>query len=74
MNKKMIDVLGEAEDWISAQDAFQRCGIVDGAETEQVEALYAQLRELDQANRLAVQIVTNKQGRKMFDLLKLVEG
>lgn len=71
---KLIDVLAEAGDWVPAQEAFQRCGVADGAETEQVEALYAELRDLDKAGRLAVEAVTDAQGRKLHDRLKLRAG
>ena len=74
VTKKMKEVLAEAKGWISAQDAFQRCGIEDGATTDQVEALYAELRDLHKANSLVVGAVTDKQGRKSHDQLKLVEG
>jgi type I restriction enzyme S subunit len=69
---KLIDVLAEAGDWVPAQEAFQRCGVADGAETDQVEALYAELRALDKAGRLAVEVVTDTQGRKLHDRLKLL--
>jgi len=69
---KLIDVLAEAGDWVPAQVAFQRCGVADGAETDQVEALYAELRALDKAGRLAVEAVTDRQGRKLHDRLKLL--
>ena len=69
---KLIDVLAEAGDWVSAQEAFRRCGVVDGALTDQIEALYAELRALDQAGRLAVEAVTDQQGRKLHDRLKLL--
>jgi type I restriction enzyme S subunit len=69
---KLIDVLNEAGDWVSAQEAFRRCGVSDGAQTNQVEALYAELRELDKAGRLAVKPLTDAQGRKLHDQLKLV--
>lgn len=71
---KLIDVLAEAGDWVPAQEAFQRCGVADGAETDQVEALYAELRTLDKAGRLAVEAVTDAQGRKLHDRLKLLPG
>lgn len=71
---KLIDVLAEAGDWVPAQEAFQRCGVTDGAETDQVEALYAQLRVLDKAGRLAVEAITDAQGRKLHDRLKLRAG
>jgi type I restriction enzyme S subunit len=72
MARKLIEVLAEAGDWVPAQEAFQRCGVADGAETDQVEALYAELRVLDKAGRLAVDPVTDTQGRKLHDRLKLL--
>ncbi len=69
---KLIDVLAEAGDWVPAQEAFRRCGVADGAQTDQIEALYAELRELDKSKRLAVEPVTDAQGRKLYDRLKLV--
>jgi type I restriction enzyme S subunit len=72
MVRKLIDVLDEAGDWIPAQEAFHRCGIADGALTDQIETLYAELRELDKAGRLVVESVTDTQGRKLHDRLKLL--
>jgi type I restriction enzyme S subunit len=69
---KLIDVLAEAGDWVPAQEAFRRCGVADGAQTDQIEVLYAELRELDKSKRLAVEPVTDAQGRKLYDRLKLV--
>jgi len=71
MASKLIDVLAEANDWVSAQEAFRRCGVADGAETGRIEELYAELRELDKAGRLQVEAVTDAQGRKLYDRLKL---
>jgi type I restriction enzyme S subunit len=69
---KLIAVLAESGDWIPAQEAFRRCGVADGAFTDQIEALYAELRALDKAGRLAVEAVTDDQGRKLHDRLKLL--
>ncbi|WP_324730652.1 restriction endonuclease subunit S [Pseudomonas paeninsulae] len=69
---KLIDVLAGAGDWVPAQEAFRRCGVADGALTDQIEALYAELRALDKAGRLAVEAVTDAQGRKLHDRLKLL--
>lgn len=69
---KLMDVLAHAGEWVPAQEAFRRCGVADGAQTEQIEALYAELRELDKAGRLAVETVTDTQGRKLHDRLKLL--
>lgn len=70
--RKLMDVLAEVGDWLPAQEAFRRCGVADGAETEQVEAIYAELRALDKAGRVAVDPVTDTQGRKLHDRLKLL--
>lgn len=71
---QLIDVLAEAGDWVPAQEAFHRCGVVDGTLTERIEELYAELRKLDKAGRLAVEAVTDAQGRKLYDKLKLLAG
>lgn len=72
MVRKLIDVLAEADDWLPAQEVFRRCGIGDGSETEEVEALYAELRLLDKAGRLAVEPVTDNRGIKQHDRVKLL--
>lgn len=69
---RLIDVLAEAGDWVPAQEAFRRCGVGDGALTDRIEELYAELRKLDKAGRLAVEAVTDAQGRKLYDKLKLL--
>lgn len=72
MVSQLIDVLAEAGDWVPAQEAFRRCGVADGAVTERIEDLYAELRKLDKVGRLAVEAVTDAQGRKLYDKLKLL--
>ncbi len=74
MVSHLIDVLAEAGDWVPAQEAFRRCGVADGALTERIEELYAELRKLHKAGRLAVEAVTDAQGRKLYDKLKLLAG
>ncbi|WJM87423.1 restriction endonuclease subunit S [Dickeya chrysanthemi] len=64
--RKLVDVLIEAGDWLPAQEAFRRCGIADGAQTEEIEALYAELRALDKSQHLSVKAV--------FDLVDTPEG
>jgi type I restriction enzyme S subunit len=71
MARKLIDVLTEVGDWVPAQEAFRRCGVSDGAQTDQIEVLYAELRELDKTGQLVVEAVTDTQGRKLYDRLKL---
>lgn len=74
MARKMIDVLTEAKDWIPAQEVFRLCGVADGASTDQIEVLYAELRALDKAGRVEVEAVTDARGRKLGDKLKLQVG
>ncbi|MGV6476491.1 restriction endonuclease subunit S [Azotobacter vinelandii] len=74
MVSQLIGVLAQAGDWVPAQEAFRRCGVADGALTERIEELYAELRKLDKAGRLAVEAVTDAQGRKLYDKLKLLAG
>lgn len=71
MAKNLEEVLTEAGDWVSAQDAFQRCGIGSGATTEDIEQLYAELRKLDKTGRLEAEPVNDDQGRKLHDRLRL---
>ncbi|WP_210436421.1 restriction endonuclease subunit S [Dickeya zeae] len=77
--RKLVDVLIEAGDWLPAQEAFRRCGIADGAQTEEIEALYAELRVLDKSQNLSVKAVFDlvdtpegKKHRKVADHLKWV--
>lgn len=71
---KLFDVLAKAGDWMSAQEAFRLCGVADGALTDQIEVLYAELRALDKAGLLVVEAVTDGHGRKLHDRLKLLES
>lgn len=65
MVTKLKDVLTEAEDWLPAQEIFRRCGVVDGTETDRIEQIYAELREIDR-NKLLL-----KRRVGQFDELKL---
>lgn len=70
---KLIDVLAEADDWLPAQEAFRRCGVVDGTLTDCIEELYAQLRQLHVVEkRVQVKPVINEHGLRTGDLLKLI--
>lgn len=71
MAKNLQEALAEAGDWISAQDAFQRCGIGPGASTDEIEKLYAELRRLDKDGKLETEAVNDTQGRKLHDRLRL---
>lgn len=50
----LLSVLESANNWLSAQDVFQECGVSDGAETEVIEKLYFDLRDLVKKNRIEV--------------------
>jgi type I restriction enzyme, S subunit len=72
--RTVAETLKEAGDWIAADDAFRRCGLFEEGATDRVEELYAELRELDIAGRLETQAVRDKQGRKLYDRLRLKVG
>lgn len=71
MSQNLEEVLAKAEDWLPAQEVFRRCGIGAGAKTDAIEALYVELRALDKGGRLEVEAVTDENGRKLHDRLKL---
>jgi type I restriction enzyme, S subunit len=51
----LVSVLKSTGNWLSAQDAFRECGVSDGAETEVIEKLYLELRDLEKGNRIEVE-------------------
>ena len=63
----LLNALKQAGEWISAQEAFRQCGISDGAETDQIEALYIELRDLEKARKVGIE----RRGQE--DWLKLQE-
>lgn len=63
----LLEVLTVENNWIDAQDAFQKCGIVDGTSTDRIEEMYAELRKLEKAGKIQIQ----RQGD--FDQLKLIK-
>jgi type I restriction enzyme, S subunit len=71
MAKNLEQALAEAGGWISAEDAFQKCGIGAAATTAEIEKIYAELRKLDKAGRIESAPVNDDQGRKLHDLLRL---
>lgn len=70
--KQLVEVLTEEADWLPAQEAFRRCGVADGAATERIEELYSELRKLAKSGRLVVESVTDENGSKLYDKLKLL--
>ncbi|EIV1733573.1 restriction endonuclease subunit S [Vibrio parahaemolyticus] len=63
----LLEVLTLENNWIDAQDAFQKCGIVDGTSTDRIEEIYTELRKLEKAGKIQIQ----RQGD--FDQLKLIK-
>jgi type I restriction enzyme S subunit len=68
--KSLAEVLVDADGWISAQAAFEQCGIVANSSTEDIETLYRELRALDISGRVESEPVTDDQGRKLHDRLR----
>ncbi|MBB1468225.1 restriction endonuclease subunit S [Pseudoalteromonas sp. SG41-5] len=62
----LLEVLTAEKDWIGAQDAFQKCGIVDGTSTDRIEEIYTELRKLEKAGKIQIQRLGD------FDQLKLI--
>nr|WP_282611480.1 restriction endonuclease subunit S [Vibrio crassostreae] len=63
----LLEVLTAEEGWIDAQEAFKKCGIVDGTSTDRIEKIYTELRKLEKAGQ--VEIDRNGDG---YDQLKLM--
>ncbi|ENP0850915.1 restriction endonuclease subunit S [Vibrio parahaemolyticus] len=63
----LLEVLTAENNRIDAQDAFQKCGIVDGTSTDRVEEIYTELRRLEKAGKIQIQ----RKGD--FDQLKLIK-
>ncbi|PKM18836.1 MAG: restriction endonuclease subunit S [Gammaproteobacteria bacterium HGW-Gammaproteobacteria-15] len=59
------EALAASGDWIDAQDAFKQCGIVDGTATDRIEAIYNELKRLEQNGEVQLKRVNG------YDQLKL---
>lgn len=64
----LMEVMKAAKDWMSAQEAFRKCGIADGAETDAIEKIYEELRGYVNENKIAVE----RRGEE--DWLRLAQG
>lgn len=73
MNRTMLEVLTEAKSWLSSQEVFERCGIFNNADTDDIEKCYAELRDLDKSGLLDVKTIRNENGQKQYEQLKLKE-
>lgn len=63
--KTLSEVLKAKGEWVSAQDAFEACGVGKDTDTDRIEEIYAELRLLDKAGKL----LTKRQGN--YDMIKL---
>jgi type I restriction enzyme S subunit len=64
----LMEVLKTKKDWMSAQEAFRRCGIADGSETDDIEKIYVELRDHVKAHRISVKRKGNE------DWLRVAQG
>lgn len=71
MIKKLQDVLSEQQEWLSAQEIFELCGIGNGSLTDEIETLYAELRYLDKLGKIEIETAYDSGGIKQFDRMKL---
>ncbi|WP_218396213.1 restriction endonuclease subunit S [Alteromonas lipotrueae] len=55
MMDTLLEVLTAEDRWIDAQEAFKKCGIVDGTSTDRVEEIYTELRKLEKAGQIEVE-------------------
>lgn len=61
----LLEVLTAADGWLDAQDAFEKCGIVDKTSTDRIEEIYSELRKLEKAGKIQIHRLGH------FDQLKL---
>ena len=50
----LLEVLTAEDRWIDAQEAFKKCGIVDGTSIDRVEEVYAELRKLEKSGQIEI--------------------
>jgi len=50
----LLEVLTAEDRWIDAQEAFKKCGIVDGTSIDRVEEIYAELRKLEKSGQIEI--------------------
>ena len=51
----LLKVLESESNWLAAQEAFGRCGIADNSQTDAVEKIYLELRQLVRDDRVEVE-------------------
>lgn len=50
----LLEVLTTEKGWIDAQEAFKKCGIIDGTSMDRVEEIYTELRKLVKAGKVEI--------------------
>ncbi|WP_171040268.1 restriction endonuclease subunit S [Pseudoalteromonas sp. S2755] len=51
----LLEVLTVEDRWIDAQEAFKKCGIVDGTSIDRVEEIYTELRKLEKSGQIEIE-------------------
>ncbi|WP_067521589.1 restriction endonuclease subunit S [Endozoicomonas ascidiicola] len=64
----LLDVLKSEKGYIDAQEAFRRCGVTDGTDTDTIERLYAELRKLYKTEQVDIKRVGDFDQIKLKDL------
>lgn len=68
----IFEALSQSDDWLSSQELFERCGVRDGSSTEDVEAVYRQLLELERQKKIEIEEVADPStGIKQGDRVRL---
>lgn len=68
------DVLQNTNGWISANDAFAKCGITNSSSAAEIEKVYAELRDLDANDLVETEAIKDKDGRKVGERLRMKAG
>ncbi|WP_024851426.1 restriction endonuclease subunit S [Hydrogenovibrio kuenenii] len=64
----LLEVLTSEDRWIDAQEAFKKCGVVDGTSTDRIEEVYTELRQLEKEGKIKIERTGG------FDQLKLIKN
>jgi type I restriction enzyme S subunit len=63
----LLEVLTSEDKWFDAQEAFKKCGIIDGTSTDRIEEIYTELRKLEKEGKIKIE----RNGS--YDQLKLIK-
>ncbi|MCI2282453.1 hypothetical protein L3081_02385 [Colwellia sp. MSW7] len=51
----LLEVLTSEDKWFDAQEAFKKCGIIDGTSTDRIEEIYTELRKLEKEGKIKIE-------------------